>query len=125
MLLAIKNLLLILFGVLLNASAQLFIKNGTNNLGIIYLEISSLIQTALKVIFEPFIFIGLLCYVISVAVWISVLSRTDVSVAYPLLSIGYVVNAIAAYFLYGENITQLKISGMIFIIIGTYLISQT
>ncbi len=39
---------------------------------------------------------GLACYVVSVVVWILALSRVDVSVAYPMLSIGYVVNAVAA-----------------------------
>jgi multidrug transporter EmrE-like cation transporter len=47
---------------------------------------------------------GLGCYVVSVGVWIVALSRADVSLAYPMLSLGYVVNAIAAWYLFGELI---------------------
>ena len=42
---------------------------------------------------------------VSLFVWILGLSRVPVSVAYPLLSVGYVVNAIAAHYLFGEAVT--------------------
>ena len=48
---------------------------------------------------------GLLCYVVSVAVWLLVLSRVEVSFAYPLLSVGYIVNAVAGYYLFQENLS--------------------
>ena len=42
----------------------------------------------------PFILAGLACYVVSVVVWVIGLSKVPVSIAYPMLSIGYVINAI-------------------------------
>jgi drug/metabolite transporter (DMT)-like permease len=47
---------------------------------------------------------GLSCYVISVGVWIIGLSRVDVTIAYPLLSLGYIINAIGAWYFLGEAI---------------------
>ena len=120
----LNSFLLIIFGVLLNASAQLFLKNGTNKLGVISLQMDTVVSTVFKVAFQPYIFAGLMCYVISVAVWIGALSRVDVSIAYPMLSIGYIVNALAAWYLFGESVTTTKFSGMVFIIIGTYLIAK-
>lgn len=122
---SINSFLLIIFGVLLNASAQLFLKNGTNQLGVISLQMNTALSTVFKVAFQPYIFAGLMCYVISVAVWIGALSRVDVSIAYPMLSIGYIVNALAAWYFFGESVTASKFSGMAFIIIGTYLIAKT
>jgi multidrug transporter EmrE-like cation transporter len=120
----LNSFLLIIFGVLLNASAQIFLKNGTNKLGVISLQMDTVVSTVFKVAFQPYIVAGLMCYVISVVVWIGALSRVDVSIAYPMLSIGYIVNAVAAWYLFGESVTTTKVSGMMFIIIGTYLIAK-
>ncbi len=54
-----------------------------------------------------------------------VLSRVQVSFAYPMLSIGYVVNALAAYYLFGEPLTSLRMLGIFIIITGVYLVAQT
>jgi multidrug transporter EmrE-like cation transporter len=68
---------------------------------------------------------GLSCYVVSVVVWILGLSRVPVSVAYPLLSVGYIVNAIAAYFLFGEALAPQKLVGIGFIVIGVFLVARS
>ena len=82
---------IILVGVLLNAAAQLLLKAGTNAMPL-----------GPRLAIEPHILGGLACYVISVVVWVIALSRVPVSIAYPMLSIGYVVNAFAAAVLFGE-----------------------
>ncbi len=56
--------------------------------------------------------IGLFCYAISVVIWILALSRVDVSIAYPMLSIGYIVNALAAWALFGEALTVSRAVGI-------------
>jgi multidrug transporter EmrE-like cation transporter len=121
-----NNFLLVLSGVLLNAIAQLFLKSGTNTLGSLQylLEQDGLFGTLIKVIFQPWIFSGLTCYVFSVAVWIIALSRIQVSVAYPMLSIGYVLNAVAAWYLFGEVLSLQKVLGISVIIVGVFLISK-
>ncbi|MGZ5150883.1 MAG: SMR family transporter, partial [Burkholderiales bacterium] len=65
---------------------------------------------------------GIACYVVSVVVWVLALSRVDVSIAYPMLSIGYVVNAVAAWALFGEALTPMRVAGIIVIIFGVYLL---
>ena len=52
------------------------------------------------------------------------LSRVPVSVAYPMLSIGYVVNALAAWWLFGEPLTGGKWSGIAFILVGMWLLTR-
>jgi drug/metabolite transporter (DMT)-like permease len=68
---------------------------------------------------------GLGCYVISVVVWILGLSRVDVSVAYPLLSMGYVINAVAAWWLFGEVLSAQRLLGIGVILIGVVLVARS
>ena len=57
--------------------------------------------------------------------WILALSRVEVSVAYPLLSIGYIVNAIAAWYLFGEAVSPMRITGIGIIVIGVYVVARS
>lgn len=116
--------MLILFGVFLNAAAQLLLKAGMTRIGHFEFSFSNLGPISLKVLSNPPIVAGLFAYVVSVGVWLLVLSRVQVSFAYPMLSIGYVVNAVAAYYLFGENLSLTQIVGIFIIITGVYLVSQ-
>lgn len=115
---------LILSGVLLNAAAQLLLKAGATAVGRFDYSLANAIPIGFKLAMQPPILGGLFCYAISVVVWILALSRVPVSVAYPMLSIGYVVNALAAFWLFGEALTAAKLSGIGFIIVGVVLVSR-
>jgi len=116
---------MLLTGVLLNAAAQLLLKAGTNAVGRFEFAAANIVPIGWRLATEPHIMGGMACYVLSLAVWIVGLSRVPVSVAYPMLSIGYVVNVLAAWWLFGESITLTKIAGIGFIIIGVWLIART
>ena len=112
-------------GVLLNASAQLLLKAGTNAVGHFEFSAQNIVPVGVKLAFEPHIAGGVACYVVSLVVWIMGLSRVPVSVAYPMLSIGYVVNAVAAWMLFGESLTVQKLVGIGFIVIGVFLVARS
>ena len=116
---------LILTGVLLNAAAQLLLKAGTNAIGHFEFHLDNLLPIGLKLAFQPHILGGLACYVVSVVIWIMALSRVPVSVAYPMLSIGYVINAFVAWQWFGEALVAQKLLGIGFIIIGVFLVART
>jgi multidrug transporter EmrE-like cation transporter len=116
---------LVLFGVLLNAAAQLLLKAGTNVIGRFEFSAANLGPIGWKVATQPYILGGLACYVVSVVVWILALSRVEVSVAYPMLSIGYVVNAVAAYALFGEALGPQRLLGIGVIIVGVCLVARS
>jgi len=119
------SLALVLTGVLLNAVAQLMLKAGTNAIGAFQFSTANLAPIGWKVATQPFILGGLACYVVSVLVWILALSRVEVSIAYPMLSIGYVVNAVAAYFLFGEAVGVQRLVGIGVIILGVYIVARS
>ena len=116
---------LLMTGVLLNAGAQLLLKAGTNSVGVFEFSRDNLVPVGWRLATEPHIVGGLACCVISVVVWVMALSRVEVSVAYPLLSIGYVVNAIAAWYLFGEAVTPMRLAGIGIIIVGVCLVARS
>jgi len=116
---------LLLTGVLLNAAAQLLLKAGTNRVGAFAFTLDNVVPVGMKLAMNPPILAGLACYVVSVVVWILGLSRVPVSVAYPMLSMGYVVNAILAYLLFGESLAMQKVVGIGFIIVGVFLVARS
>ena len=114
-----------MLGVLLNAAAQLLLKAGTNAIGQFAFTSANIVPVGLKVALEPHILGGIACYVVSLVVWIMGLSRIEVSIAYPMLSIGYVLNALAAWYLLGESVTVMRLAGIGIIIIGVYVVARS
>jgi len=116
----------IISGVLLNACAQLLLKAGTNALGgAIHLTMSNWFETFIKVATQLPILGGLACYGVSLVVWIIGLSRTDVTIAYPMLSLGYVVSASGAGMFLGEVIAPQRLVALAVIVIGVVLLART
>ena len=116
---------LVLCGVLLNAAAQLLLKAGTNAVGAFQFSMENVVPIGWKLATQPHIVSGLGCYVISVVVWVMALSRVEVSIAYPMLSIGYVVNALAAWYLLGEAVSAMRFAGIFVIIIGVVMVARS
>ena len=116
---------LLMLGVCLNATAQLLLKAGTNAVGHFEFNSGNIVPVGMKLALEPHILGGLTCYVVSVVVWILGLSRVEVSIAYPMLSIGYVLNALAAWYLFGEAVSATRLTGIGIIIIGVYIVSRS
>jgi drug/metabolite transporter (DMT)-like permease len=113
-----------LTGVGLNAAAQLLMKSATNNTGAIEPTWSGMMAAAPNLLGQAALWCGLGCYVISVAVWLVALSRAPVGVVYPLLSLGYVVNAFAAAALLGEHLNPIRLGGIFVIIAGVFIVSR-
>ena len=116
---------LVMTGVLLNAIAQLALKASVSDTGVISLDLQSLLSSAGTLMTNLWLWVGLICYAVSVVVWILALSRVDVSIAYPMLSIGYILNAVAASHLFNEPMGLGKIIGIGVIILGVYILARS
>ena len=110
--------------VIIGTAGQLLLKLGMNAIGTFNFSFSNIGPIGLSLITSPYVILGTACYALSLIVWLMVLSRADVSYAYPLLSLGYVITAIAAYFLFGEMLSVMRIVGIVFIILGVFLITK-
>jgi multidrug transporter EmrE-like cation transporter len=120
-----KYIWFILFTVATNAAAQLMLKYGMMQLGpLSFAGVNPLIKI-LQIVFSPWVFLGLCTFVISMASHLFVLSKVELSFAYPFLSLAYVMVAVFAYFVFHEDLNALRIAGIGFICIGTVLIAQS
>ena len=86
---------------------------------------SNWFETFIKVATQLPILGGLACYGVSLVVWIIGLSRTDVTIAYPMLSLGYVVSALGAWMFLGEVIPPQRLVAIGVIVIGVVLLART
>ncbi|WP_312407652.1 EamA family transporter [Rhizobium sp.] len=120
-----KYIPFILFTVLTNAAAQLLLKQGMLSLGPISFSADTIIQRVFQIVFNPWVFFGLTTFVISMASHLYVLSKVDLSFAYPFLSLAYVAVAVLAWLLFKEELGAMKIAGIALICVGTVLIAQS
>lgn len=120
-----KYLPFILFTVLTNAAAQVMLKYGMMNLGALQFSADTMVQRVFQILFQPWVFAGLTMFVISMASHLFVLSRVELSFAYPFLSLAYVAVAAFAFFVFGEDLNAYRIGGIALICLGTVLIAQS
>ncbi|MHB1544000.1 MAG: EamA family transporter [Gammaproteobacteria bacterium] len=116
--------LLILTGVLLNAVAQLLLKAAVRGMGHIGLSGPTLVRAGWVLAQNPYLLGGLVCYATSLVVWILALSRVEVSLAYPMLSLGYVVTALGAWAIFSERLGPVQWVGICVIILGVVLLAR-
>ena len=122
---AVTNWLLILGAVLLGTLAQLLLKAGTSAVGHFAFTSENLFPVGWQLATQPLILGGISAYGLSLIVWIMALSRVDVSIAYPMVSIGYVLTALAAWQFLGESISAMRIAGMGVIILGVLIVARS
>lgn len=115
----------ILFTVMTNAAAQLMLKYGMMQIGEISLAGVNPLLRILQIVFSPWVFFGLCMFVVSMASHLFVLSKVELSFAYPFLSLAYVAVAVFAYYVFREDLNALRVAGIGFICIGTVLIAQS
>ncbi len=103
----------------------MLLKAGTNAIGHFEFNLNNIWPIGWRLATEIHILGGLSCYVVSVVVWILALSRVPVSIAYPMLSIGYIVNALIAALWLGESMPFTRVAGIFIIILGVLLIARS
>ena len=116
---------LILSSVFLNALAQIFIRQGMLKLGSVSFNMEQIWNMALSVFTNMYLLSGMFSYGISIILWMIVLSKVNVSLAYPFLSVGYVVTAVLAYLIFKEPLTVQKIFGIAIICLGVVILTYS
>jgi multidrug transporter EmrE-like cation transporter len=117
---------LIFTGVGLNAAAQLALKVATRPLAAFAQFDGATLTASILVLARsaPF-WVGMFCYGASLCVWLAALSRAPVSIAYPMLSVGYVIVAFASMLWLGETLSPAKMLGIALICMGVVLVSRS
>ena len=114
-------LIIVMICIVLGAFGQLSLKHGMNLLGSISFR-EMFFSKFFQIVFQPFVFTGLVLYAVSMFLWLIAISKLNLSLAYPLLSIGYILVAIFSFIFLKENISLLRWTGILLVVIGCFLI---
>jgi multidrug transporter EmrE-like cation transporter len=96
-----------------------------SKIGNFSLSMSALPPVFLKAATNIPVLFGLLCYGLGFMVWLIVLSKAEVSYAYPLISLGYVFTAVLARVMFGEAVGLMRISGIVITCLGVFIIARS
>lgn len=120
---------LLAVAIALSVSGELMLKMGMNryaaSFGALDLSPATLIPTLFRVFTQPLVFLGFV-FVFSASIfWLAVLSRVNLSFAYPILALGYVLTALFSRLLFNEAISPTRWAGIIVICVGVVLVSRS
>jgi multidrug transporter EmrE-like cation transporter len=117
---------LVLFSVGCSAIGQIALKYGMALPSVqAALAAGGVVPVGTAIVTNPFVPGGLFLYGFSAVVWLFVLARLDVSIAYPFVSLGFIVTMSLGCLLFGEPLTLRKVLGTIVVMLGVYLVAAT
>ncbi len=118
-----KDFILLFFNVLLTVIGQILFKHGMNTVGRVN-SIRDVFGKLTQAFLNPYVLSGIAIYGFTTLVWLVILSRVKLSIAYPLLSSGYVLSILFSWLFFKESIPKIRIIGAVIICIGVYLVAQ-
>lgn len=117
--------ILAISSILLSSIAQITLKLGMSQPSVLQVMGQSALIPLFKAISTNiYVITGLALYFSSAAVWLFVLAKLDVSIAYPFVGIGFIFTMLLAYMINGEPLTLMKVAGTVMITTGILLISK-
>ncbi len=120
-----KQIALVLVTVTLNVMGQYFMKRGMSAVGVVSGDLSLLAGSLAKAFVNPFVIAGVGAYGISSIFWLILLSRVELSYAYPALSLGYVLITLVSALALNEQVSPLRWTAVVVICLGVVLLSRS
>ena len=117
------SLMMLVVSVVFAVAGQFTLKTAMNEVGRIgATEIAAAGDTITRALREPRLWLGLLLFGISAVFWLVVLSRVDLSVAYPFVGLSYIVVVLFARLFLHEQVTALRWLGVVVVAVGIAII---
>lgn len=121
-----KSLFLIFLAIIVGLGGQLSLKIGMNRIGRVdTIDLSNILSLIGKAALSPIILFGLSLYVVGFIVWLIVLSRVDLSFAYPMISFNYVLIVFSSWLVLGEDLNLTRLIGVLVICTGVVILSRS
>lgn len=122
---AYSTVAIVLIALLLNVAGQAVLKIGMTRLGPLRISVDSLPGIVLQIVTSPYVIGGLFIYALAMFFWLVTLSRLDLSVAYPSLSLTQVLVLAIAWLVLREEISPLRLGGVLVICLGMLLVARS
>lgn len=123
--LTLKIIFLILLVDILESVGELFFKQGVLATGIDQVTLRNFFVFTIKVLQEPALWLGILSYMANFVLWMAILSRIDLSLAFPVGGAIYIIIPILSMIFLHEQISSLRWVGIFCIIAGVSLVSKS
>ncbi|MBD2139496.1 EamA family transporter [Anabaena sp. FACHB-1237] len=117
---SISEFILLLMSVLISVTGQFFLKTGALKLGKVHA--GNILSHILSMITIPELLLGITCYGIGAIAYILLLTRVNLSIAGPAVSVGYIFSVLIGYFVLKEPISVTRVFGLGFIVLGVILV---
>ena len=121
-----SSLGLILLSVTITAIAQIVLKAGMTGAAVQRaLATGPIVRTAMTVLLDPFVVGGLVLYFGAALIWLVVLSKIEVSLAYPCVALGFVLTAVLGRLFFHEALSTTRIVATLLICAGVALLARS
>ncbi len=117
------SFLLILTAICLTVSGELFLKSGMNRVGIVTLD--RLLAVAGRLVRTPQVWAGFALVAAGACFWLAAISRAQLSWAYPILSLGYILILFFSRVVLSEPVGWVRWVGTAVIMAGVYLVFRS
>lgn len=114
-----ENALLLVIGIIIVSAGQLLLKRGVFDV-----DIQPSIEILSNILKSPYLILGISLYGLGSILWLFVLKRMPLSVAYPSMSISYIIVFFASGILFTETLGFTKILGVALIFLGVSIINR-
>lgn len=122
----IRTGLLAVISVFLATAGQLMLRAGMKRIGYVGTErLGRPMELIVQVAREPRVALGLLVFAISAVVWLIVLSRVPLSVAYPFAGLTYILTVVFGKYVLDEQVPLLRWAGLTLILVGILVVART
>ncbi len=120
-----KIFMLLVLNDIIDTVAQVFLKKGLSFPWGGSVSIGGIYEFIVKNGSSPFLWLGLLIYMMNFFIWIVILYKVDLSIAMPVGSTSYIFIPLAAVFFLHEHMSPLRWVGIICIVLGIHFVSQS
>ncbi len=117
------NYIIMAISIGLAIAGQLLMKRGMMSFGTF--PVSQLLVNIIPMFLNPWVFTGLVAFGLSSVFWLVVLSRMELSLVYPMVSVAYVIVALLSWYFFKENLSLIRWAGILVIVMGVVLISRS
>ena len=121
----IQYIPLILFTVFSNFASQVLLKKGMTSIETFELTTQGLLKALPVIVFNPYVVFGMLLMVVSMGSHLVVLSRVEISYAYPFLGLSFALVTLYGYYFLSEPMNMFRITGVLLIVMGVALVARS
>ena len=120
-----RALMILGVGICFSVAGELMLKAGMNRVGVLSLQPGNVLEGLWRSFTNPLVLAGFVSVFLASIFWLGVISRIPLSLAYPMMSLSYVVVVFASALLLREQVTFTRVAGVAVIIVGVYIVYRS